>query len=61
MTDQEQIAELRRIVTSLVDVLLADASGQAGNWGYPHTFAALANIKSNLLSLPTAAIESSDK
>jgi hypothetical protein len=47
----EQVAALRRIVIDLVDVLMAEQSGMAGNWGYEPTFKALTNIKSNLLSI----------
>jgi hypothetical protein len=51
MTPQEEISELRRIVTSLVDVLLTEHCGTPGNWGYPLTSVALQNIKSNLMTL----------
>jgi hypothetical protein len=53
----EEVGELRRILTSLVDVMLTEHCGTPGNWGYPLTSDALRNIKSNLLNTSNAAEE----
>jgi hypothetical protein len=60
MSDDERLAALHRILIDLTDVLMAEHSGKAGNWGYPFTFDALANIKSNLMSLKASPADEVD-